>query len=384
MAVFSLTKQQRDRVRYFLPAGAAGAGAWAAFMLLGHTPFIRASGLALVVVGMALALRPFGAALAVIGALALAFSPSFWAQTGGAESLNPGEVFVALALAVVGGGLALVLSKRPFIASALAVVVFAGLFLAVVGQPRSLRLTTLLSAWTIYLLVDGLLVSNPRPDSPPTGELRPHHTFGLLLLLTIGILNDPLFVLLAPAICLGLFLSNKRMPVWYWIVLVVVVAYGARAMALLYVDSTWWVYPAAQAEASGLRVPFMMADGWREPSRWLRLGELITSQFTAAGLALGVVGLSRLARWYPPVGVVTMIAYAAFGAFGLVYFGADAPVLLLPLLMIQMLWMTYAVYTFGQWLQKSASRANQNLRWLAAAVFMLLPCVMLLRIAGVL
>lgn len=52
--------------------------------------------------------------------------------------------------------------------------------------------------------------------------------------------------------------------------------------------------------------------------------------------------------------------------------------------MIQMLWMTYAVYTFGQWLQKSASRANQNLHWLAAAVFMLLPCVMLLRIAGVL
>ena len=85
---------------------------------------------------------------------------------------------------------------------------------------------------------------------------------------------------------------------------------------------------------------------------------LIIGQFTAVGLALGVLGLARLARWYPPVGVVTMIAFATYAAFGLIYFGADSPVLLLPLLMIQLLWMTYAVYTFGQWLQKSVQPAR--------------------------
>ena len=57
--------------------------------------------MALAVVGMALALRSMGAALAVIGGLALAFSPSFWIQTGGAESLNPLEVAAALVAAVV-------------------------------------------------------------------------------------------------------------------------------------------------------------------------------------------------------------------------------------------------------------------------------------------
>jgi hypothetical protein len=154
-------------------------------------------------------------------------------------------------------------------------------------------------------------------------------------------------------------------------------------MIMLYADSNWWNYPAAQAEMAGLRVPFIMADGWRETSRWLRLMELVVSQFTAAGLLLGVLGLARLARWYPPVGVVTMIAYAWFGAFGLVYFGGDAPVLLLPLLVIQVLWMTYAVYTFSQWLQKSTSPAFQSVRWLAPAAFTLLPLLMLLRIVGV-
>lgn len=384
MAVFSLTKQQRDRARYFLPPAIAGGSAWIVFMLLGHTPVIRASGLALIIVGMTLALRPMGMALAVIGGLAFAFSPSFWAQTGGAESLNAAEVLAALAAAAVGGGLVIAFSRRPFWGAALAILVFGGLFLAVIGTPRSLRLTTLLSAWSLYLLIDGLLVSNPRPEAPPTGELGAHHTFGLLLLLIVGVLNDPLFVLLAPAIMLGLFLSKKPMPLWYWLVLAGAAAYGLRALIVLYVDTGWWSYPAAQADAAGLHVPYFMADGWRNPIRWVRLMELIVSQYTVAGLALGVLGLARLARWYPPVGVVTMIAYGSFGLFGLIYFGADAPVQLLPLLMIQVFWMTYAVYAFGQWLQKSAISPSRNARWLVTAAFTLLPLVMLLRIAGVL
>lgn len=384
MESLAFTQKQRARARYFLPAVAAGVIAWLALILLGETPLIRASGLAAVIVGMTLALRPMGALLSVIGGLALAFSPSFWAQTGGAEMLVPSEVLLTLGLAFGGGVLVLWFSRRPFVGIALAVIIFAALFLAAVGTPRSLRLTTLVSAWTLYLLVDGLLISNPRPDTPPTGALAAQHTFGLLLLLAIGVLNDPLFVLFAPAIVLGLFLANKRLPIWYWLILLAVIAYGLRGFVVLYADTNWWLFPAERAEQLGLRVPYIMADGWRESSRWIRLIELVIGQFTFAGLALGVLGLARLSRWYPPVGVVTMIAYGTFAGFGLVYFGADAPVLLLPLLMIQVLWMTYAVYSFSQWLQKSASPANRGVRWLAPAVFTLLPLTMLLRIAGVL
>ena len=102
----------------------------------------------------------------------------------------------------------------------------------------------------------------------------------------------------------------------------------------------------------------MIGSVWREPQRWIRLIDLIIGQFTAVGLALGVLGLARLSRWHPPVGVVTMIAFGTYATFGLIYYGADSPVLMLPLLMIQLLWMTYAVYTFGQWLQKSARPAH--------------------------
>jgi hypothetical protein len=51
--------------------------------------------------------------------------------------------------------------------------------------------------------------------------------------------------------------------------------------------------------------------------------------------------------------------------------------------MIQLLWMTYAIYTFGQWLQKSIE-PKMRVRWVAAAAFTLLPLFMLLRIVGML
>ncbi len=378
--MIALTPERRQQAYYWLPAVIAGLVAWLAFLSLGHTPMIRASGLALVIVGMALALRSMGAALTIIGALALAFSPSFWIQTGGAESLSMPEVAAGLIAALVVAGIALRFSQQRWFGIAAAVIVFSALFLTVIGTRQSLRLTTLLTAWLLYLLVDGLLVSNPRPDTPATGKLGAQHTYGLLIVLVIGVLNDPLFVLLAPAVALGLFLSRKSLPLWYWLALLAISAVGVYSVIDLYVSNFWWHYPVDQALALTYHVPYLIAGVWREPTRWIGLMDLIIRQFTVFGLALGVLGLARLSRWYPPIGVVTMIAYATFAAFGLVYYGADSPVLLLPLLMIQLLWMTYAVYTFGQWLQKTRNPAR--LRWFAAAAFTLLPLFMLLRIVG--
>ena len=378
--MMSLTPQQRTLAHDWLPAVTAGGVTWLAFLLIGHTPIIRASGMALAVIGMAMALRSMGPALSFIGGAALAFSPSFWIQTGGAESLNPLEVVAALVAAVVAAVVILRFSKRPLLGAVVGVGLLALLFLTIVGTPRSLRLTTLLTAWTLYLLVDGLLVSNPRADEPSNGQLGAHHTFGLLLLLIIGVLNDPLFVLLVPAAMLGLFLSQKRLPIWYWAALVLIFVVGLYRVSQSYYADFWWNYPVDQALALTRNYPYMIGGVWREPQRWIRLIDLIIGQFTIVGLALGVLGLARLSRWHPPIGVVTMIAFATYAAFGLIYFGADSPVLMLPLLMIQLLWMTYAVYTFGQWLQKSLM--SPRVRWVAAAAFTLLPLFMLLRIVG--
>jgi hypothetical protein len=363
------------------PAIAAGSIALAAFVVIGHTPIIRALGMAITIAVMSLVLRQFGSGLAAAGGLALAFNPAFWSQTGGTETTSAALFGFMLLLSVIVMSLVIRSGRIPQMGLAAGIIVFAIVFWTLIGTPRSLRLTTLLSSGLLLALVDILMAAHPHPDKPGVGQPSLRHVTILLLLLTTGILNDPLFILLAPAVILGLTLSHVKLPGWYWAVVIIVLVIGMRGVVVQYLDTGWWLYPADQAEAAGIRVPYVMADGWRQTSRWIYLIDLLRSQFTEIGIVLGILGLSRLSRWYPPVGVITLLAFASYTLFGLVYFGKDSTILLLPMLMILVIWMTYAVYTLSHWLQKSFA-ANRTIKWLAAAAFMLLPVVLLIRIAG--
>ncbi|RMF80625.1 MAG: hypothetical protein D6737_07490 [Chloroflexi bacterium] len=370
-------------IDYLWPALFAGLLSWGIFTLLGSTPLIRASGLALVIIGMTLILRRLGEFLAIIGGLALALSEAFWSQTGGNESLNELSVVLAMLLAAFVGFVLWRIWTAWYVGAGIGLVIFAAIFWLAISTTGSLRLTTLLTAWLTYLLIDGLREADPRPDEMrPATPLRPRHRYGIPLLLTVGVINDPLFTLLIPAAVLGLILTKTHFTTGYWLVFVIIALVGAIRMTDQYFISSWWGFSAAEAEAMNLHVPFVIADGWREASRWVGLFALVRDQFTIFGIVLGVIGLSRLARWYPSIGIVTMLAYATYTLFGLVYFGNNRIVLLLPLLMIQIIWMTYAVYSFGQWLQKSVKTTSNIAPWLVQAVFAILPFLMFLRILG--
>jgi hypothetical protein len=155
----------------------------------------------------------------------------------------------------------------------------------------------------------------------------------------------------APAVVLGLWLSRARLAWWYWAGVALVVAYGVFGVVQQYGSASWLWASAESLHRAGLFAPFLVLDGWREPIRWLYLTELIIRQFTWVGVLFSVIGAARLSRWYPTLGVTLLIAYASYGFFGLIYFGKDAEILLLPLLMIQTVWMTYSAYTVIQWLQ---------------------------------
>ncbi|NWF68224.1 MAG: hypothetical protein HXY40_03990 [Chloroflexi bacterium] len=356
----------RSLAMYLLPAVISGAVTLALFTLIGATPFIRAAGLALVIAAMTLTLRRLGAWLAVSGGLALAFTPAFWSQTGGPPS---GAPIMALVLGLTVGCalLARRFGGRALLAVEIALLAGTVIFWRDFTYYNSLRITTLCAALVLLALMDGLLRSNPRPGEAPPAPLDDIHTMGLLLVFSIGVINEPLFLLFAPAIVLGLLLARSKIPLWYW-------GFWALAIALAVFG---WFFPGT---GSNTRAPLLLLDGWRAAERWIMLIQLIVAQFTPIGVLLGVLGLARLARWYPPLGVVTMVAYAAYVLFGLVYVGEDKAVLLLPLLMIQALWMTYAVYSFGEWLQKAFGQPRA--RWVAPAAFMLLPLALLLQAVG--
>ena len=374
----SLTDAQRERIDYLWPALLAGLIAGLAFLFLGESPLLRSGGLALTITGITLAMRRMGALLSITGGLALAFSPAFWLQTGPAASSIPATVVLALGAAGLIAILIVLFSQRPYVALIIALVVFAGVFFTQIGVARSLRLTGLTSAWLIYLLMTVTVATNPRPDGPPPARLRASYRALLLLLLGVGSINDPLIVLFAPAVVLAVTKGNARIPWWYWGMMLIVTVIGMRGIFIEYIDPQWWSFPSDVAITMERNIPFLIADAWGEPLRWVGLFALIAQQFTLGGVLLGLMGLSRMARWYPVLGGVMMIAYASFFMFGIGYFGRDREILLLPLFIIQVILITYAVHAFGQWLEKSLHpRGSRTLRWIAPAVYIVLPILLL-------
>lgn len=367
----------------YWPGISAALIAWAAFIALGNTPVIRATGMALAVAAISMTLRRLDGALALTGGLVLAFSPAFWSQTGGAPGRFPDTLALALVLAAVIVIVLVALSRRPYVVGAVALGVVAALFITQIGEARSLRVTVMGSAWLIYLLFTAVLETNPRPDGPPPAQLKAQYRAGLLGLLVIGVINDPLFALFVPAVALGLSQAKTRLPWWYWATLGTVLLVGVYGILDQYVVARWWSADAFALHSSGRAVPYLVAAAWQEPLRWLDLFSLLAAQFTLMGVLLGIIGLARLSRWYPVLGEVTLLGIACFFGFGLAYFGADRAVLLLPLFMLQVIAITYAVYVLGQWLQKALQPARGGaLRWLMPAAYLLLPTLMLLNILG--
>lgn len=375
--MFGLTEQQYKLFKFWLPAMTNGFLLWLVFLILGDTPLVRATGLALVIAGVTLSLRRMGTALCMAGGWTLALSPVFWSQTGG-NAGNPATIVIALGAASLVVFFIGFISKRPAIGFGIGIIVFIAFFASQVGSPRSLRLTGFIIAWLMFLLIDMLLLTNPRPDDAPpimhsqsakktmVGEIaRPYHTLGILLLLGVGILNDPLLTLLAPAIALSLFLTRTPLSKTYWIIIAVITIFGARGILTDYI------------QAQSYR---MMLESWRDAIRWIDMVQLVIAQFGVFGIILGVLGLARLSRWYPPLGTVTLIAYGAYGFFGLVYIGPDRNKLLLPLFVIQVLWMTYAVLALSDWTAKSLPQRSGLARFAVITIYSTLPLTMLLNI----
>ncbi|MDX2075612.1 MAG: hypothetical protein SFZ02_04230 [bacterium] len=365
---------------YWLPALLAGGLIWIIFITIGQTPFVRASGLALVIVGVSLTMRRFGAIIAFLGGISLALAPAFWSQTGGATSFVPATVVLAMGVAAIISIVVIQFLKRPYLALGVGVLVFAVIFWSQIGTARSLRLTSLMTAWLLFLLIEALFQSNPRPDEKPATPIMPQQYMGILLILGIGILNDPLFVLILPAVALGLWLSQTRIPIWYWGIVIVLALFGGYGIITTYINADLWLSSSLIAHQTNLTVPYLIADGWREGERWLNLIGMSISQFTIIGATLSIFGLARMARWYPVLGVVLMVAYATHALFGLVYFGSDRAVLIMPLFIIQMIWLAYAMYSFGEWLNKFKAFQSMNIRFIIGGIFLLLPAYLFINL----
>ncbi|MBN1286961.1 MAG: DUF2723 domain-containing protein [Anaerolineae bacterium] len=247
-----------------------------------------------------------GRLLAALAALALAFSATFWSQAVEAEVYALNALFVVIILGI---------------------------------------------------LVNGLYVTDPRFGGGRA--MRPRRVFGLALAFGFGLTNHLTIVLLAPAAALMLWMCRPRLTLKQWGAAAVCLA--APLLIYLYLPLRW---PALH---DGAGMPFdefimwitgqrfggaLMFEYFSQPDRWMTIFRLVIDQFGIMGLLLAVVGLARLARWFPGVGIVTLVAYGAYFAYALVYIIPDIAVFLIPMHVIQVIWIAYAVHAISEWAPK--------------------------------
>jgi hypothetical protein len=377
-------QEQMPRLLHIYPAALAAGTVWLAFALLGNTPLIRTTALALVIMAISLTLRQLGPTLSYLGGVVFGFSPVYWSQAGGTAPGNEWELLLFGLAAIIAVGAVSLLGRRLFYGLVAGGAVFVGLYLLFGPTEKSLRLTTILAAWLMYMMVVALRQTNPRPGEPPARQLSKRHVNGVLVVMVLGVLNDPLFTLFAPAVVLGLWLSRPQMPRWYVVALILTMTFGGWGLITEYIDAEWVFRSTDAIRTGGYAGPYISLTGWRDPVRWLEMTQLVTYQLTWLGAILGVVGIARLSRWYPTLGTTLMVAYASYGAFGIVYMGRDIEILLLPLFMIQTICMTYAVYVLMQWLQRLFNQPQRAtlVRWLVTGGYAMMSGVLVLRALG--
>lgn len=379
----SLSKPQlSEQMRYWIPPLLSGMIALLLFTLLGHAPLLRAGAMSIAVIGVTASLRALGQLVCIVGGLTFALSPASWAQASGnlsIDSLSVGYVLVfAFGVAII---IFLFISNRALYYAAIIGVTLTVVLVVILNESvRSTRISNLLGAWLIYMLMIALRKTNPRPEDPPAKEISQRHQYAVLVLYLLGVFNDPLFSLYAPALLIGLWLSRIHLPFWQWVVYGVMTFYGGVLFYRVYISNEWSFHLAQLLLDGSIAPPYLILSGWRNTDRWIMLMREVANQYTVVGAIISLFGIARFSRWHPPLSTMLLFGYGSFFVFGLMYFGPNETTYMIPLLGIQIIWLTYGVHSIGQWILRYTQQTNSTIPRFLTALFLILPIVQLGRI----
>ncbi len=188
-----------------------------------------------------------------------------------------------------------------------------------------------------------------RPDAPPRQQAR--MVAGLFLLVGLSFANHLTTVLLLPALALALVLVRPHLTWRQWGLSLALLAAGLLLYA--YIPLRWpalhggqgmrwdefirWV--TGQRFSGALQLNAWIAD----PGRWGIIWRLISTEYHWVGLTLAAFGLAALAirKWQAVL--VTALVYAAYGFYTLNYLIPDINVYLIPMHLVQALWVVAGV-----------------------------------------
>jgi len=210
---------------------------------------------------------------------------------------------------------------------------------AVVAEVYALH--NLFVAAILYFLLGAS--SDSRPPAPRLSLSRRWQVIGFLV--GLGLTNHLTTALLLPAVALALVWDRPRLRLKDWLVAAGLGLLGFSVY--LFIPLRW---PALNhGEVMTLRqfVTYITGgqfhaalrlDGWRDPVRWGIVGRMLREPFGWAGLALAASGVTWLAIGRRRALALTGVTFLAFVLYGLDYYVPDISVFLLPAHVILAIW----------------------------------------------
>lgn len=267
--------------------------------------------------------------LALLGALALAFSPTLWSQAVEAEVYALNSLFVAVII------------------------------------------------WLLATLFRG--------GEP--GRLVP----ALFLVFGLGLTNHVTMLLLLPAVVLGLWLCRPQLSWKRW--LGAACLFGLGLSVYLYLPARWPALhdgvPMTMSQFAGWVTGSqfrgaLQLGAWRaDPTRYGIVARLVLDQWGWAGVTLAAAGLVWLARQRWRFALVTLVAWLAYAFYALSYYVPDVSVFLIPAHLIQAIWIGLGAMALtqlaGRVVERGAAGDWRHFVPAAAGLFALLPLFLLTR-----
>ena len=254
---------------------------------------------------------------AAIAALTLAATPAFWSQAIVAEVYALNALFVAIILTLL-------------------------VSLNVAGSIGSI-------------------------DASPLQPSQDRLIYLLFFVFGLALTHHLTTVILMPAIALALILLRPGLRLKNWLIAVGCLLLGLTPW--LYIPLRWPALHNGASMALGDWLGWIFGQRfggalnlalWNNPTRWGIVGRITLEQCGPVGLALAAIGLLVLLRRRWRMALTTLVVFAGYIFYGLVYNVPDADVFIIPAFMILAIWLGMAIACVSQvatrWLEQEARR----------------------------
>jgi hypothetical protein len=202
----------------------------------------------------------------------------------------------------------------------------------------------------VAAILGGMLWLLARPDALLRQQAR--MVAVLFLLIGLSFANHLTTALLLPALAVTLLLARPHLTWRQWGLAAALLAAGLLLYA--YIPLRWPALHGGQAMRLDEFVGWVTGQRFRgalqlnlwmeDPGRWSIIGRLVTAEYHWIGLGLGVLGLVALVIRKWQAALITALIYFAYVFYTVNYLIPDINVYLIPMHLIQALWMAVGVH----------------------------------------